>query len=849
MHTRRQFLKGMAASAGVATVPSFLLGSGIVKAQEATTTSSPELGRWRFSGAHWGAFRARVVADRVVEIKPFEFDKNPTPILDGTLDVIYSASRVRYPMVRLDWYRKRQHSDRSQRGDNRFIRVSWDEALDLLYEELERIQKDYGPWALHIANVGWRSVGQVHSCGNHMLRGVGMHGNGVGTAGDYSTGAGQMIMPYILGSTEVYSQGTSWDIILQETDTIVLWANDPVKNLQVGWNTETHEAFAYLEKLKEKVAAGEIKVISIDPVKSKTQNYLGSDQLYVNPMTDVALMLAIAHTLFTEELYDREFIDTYAMGFDDFTPYLMGKTIDMVEKTPEWAAEICGVAADDIRELARLMAAGRTQLMFGWAIQRQQHGEQPYWMGAILASMLGQIGLPGGGISYSHHYSSVGVNSSGASMPGSFPLNLDTGRTPKHNNNDYKGYSSVIPVARVVDALLEPGKKINFNGTEVTLPPYKMAVFSGSNQWHRHQDRNRMKRAYLELETVLSVDYNWTATCRFADIVLPACTPYERNDLDAYGSYSNRGVIAMHKLVDPLYHSRSDFDIWRNFARRMNRDIEYSRNMDEMQWVRFLYEECRAENARKDIPMPPFEEFWETGYVLFPEGPNWVRHADFREDPEVNALGTPSGYIEIFSRRIASYGYDDCPGHPIWMEKAERSHGGPGSDKYPLWLQSVHPDTRLHSQTCESETRRAVYTVQGREPIYMGPEDAMMRGLKSGDLVRVFNDRGQLLAGLVVSPNFPKGVVRIQEGAWYGPTGPEIGALDTYGDPNTVTIDVGTSQLAQGPSANTCLVEVEFFRGEAPAVTSFGGPIEVDIDGNPIQPVPDDEEEEEVQAS
>ena len=131
----------------------------------------------------------------------------------------------------------------------------------------------------------------------------------------------------------------------------------------------------------------------------------------------------------------------------------------------------------------------------------------------------------------------------------------------------------------------------------------------------------------------------------------------------------------------------------------------------------------------------------------------------------------------------------------------------------------------------------------------MVPEDDIMEGVKFGDLVRVFNDRGQLLAGLVVSPNFPKGVVRIQEGAWYGPTGPEIGALDTYGDPNTVTLDVGTSQLAQGPSANTCLVEVEFFRGEAPAVTSFGGPIEVDIDGNPIQPVPDDEEEEEVQAS
>ncbi|WP_028358222.1 trimethylamine-N-oxide reductase TorA [Brackiella oedipodis] len=836
MQTRRQFLKNLAASAAATLVPSYVLGSSIVQAQEQGAAAAPSgPGRWLMSGAHWGAFRAHVVGDRVVEIKPFEFDKHPTPILDGTLDVIYSASRVRYPMVRLDWYRKRQDSDRSQRGDNRFIRVSWDEALDLVYDELERIQNDYGPWALHIGNVGWRSVGQVHSCGNHMLRAMGMHGHGVGTAGDYSTGAGQVIMPYVLGSTEVYSQGTSWDIILKETETLIFWANDAVKNLQVGWNTETHEAFAYLEKLKQRVAEGKIKVITIDPVKTKTQNFLGCDHIYVNPLTDVAFMLALAHTLYTEKLYDQKFIDTYAIGFEDFTPYLMGKTLDKVEKTPEWAEKICGVKADDIRALARLMAKGRTQLMFGWAIQRQQHGEQPYWMGAILATMLGQIGLPGGGISYSHHYSSVGVNSTGASMPGSFPLNLDTGRTPKHNNTDYKGYSSVVPVSRVIDALLNPGQKIKYNGSEVTLPPYKMAVFSGCNQWHRQQDRNRMKRAYLQLETVVTVDYNWTATCRFADIVLPACTPYERNDIDAYGSYSNRGIIAMHKLVDPLYHSRSDFEIWRDFARRMNRDIEYCRNMNEMQWVRHLYEECRSENAGKEIEMPPFDEFWKKGYVLFPDGDNWVRHADFREDPEVNALGTPSGYIEIYSRRIASFGYEDCPGHPIWMEKTERSHGGPGSDKHPLWLQSVHPDTRLHSQTNESEHRRAVYTVQGREPIYMGPEDAKSRGLKSGDLVRVFNDRGQLLAGLVVSDNFPKGVVRIQEGAWYGPTGPEIGALDTYGDPNTLTIDVGTSQLAQGPSPNTCLVEVELFRGPVPPVTSFGGPTEVDIRGNVVR--------------
>lgn len=832
--TRRGFLGGLGAlSAGALIGPGLMMGSRIVSAADAKVAE--DISTWKISGAHWGAFRAKVVADRVVEIRPFELDKYPTPILDGTKDVIYSASRVRYPLIRLDWYKKRHLSNTAERGDNRFIRVSWDEALDLLYGELERVQKDYGPWALHTANVGWRSVGQVHSCGNHMLRAIGMHGHSVGTAGDYSTGAGQMILPYVLGSTEVYSQGTSWEIILEKSEVIVMWASDLVKNLQVGWNTETHESYEYLELLKQKVADKSIRVICIDPVKSKTQNFLQCEHQFVRPMTDVALMMGMAHTLWKEDLYDKKFLADYTLGFEKFLPYLKGETEDMVEKTPEWAEAICGVSANRIRELARLMAKHRTQMMIGWAIQRQQHGEQPYWMAAVLAAMLGQIGLPGGGISYSHHYSSVGVSSSGASMPGAYPLNLDTGRKPKYTNTDYKGYSSVIPVARAVDALLEPGKEINFNGHAVKLPPYKMGIFVGCNQWHRHQDRNRMKKGYLNLETVVAVDYNWTATCRFADIVLPACTPYERNDIDAYGSYSNRGVIAMQKLVDPLYHSKSDFDIWLNFCKRMDRDLEYSRAMNEMQWIEHLYEECRADNLKKDFHMPPFAEFWKKGYVLFPKGKPWVRHAAFRDDPEVNALGTPSGFIEIYSRKIARYGYKDCKGHPVWMEKEERSHGGPVSDKYPIWLQSVHPDTRLHSQTCESETRRKIYTIQGREPIYLNPADAHQRGIQHGDLVRVFNDRGQLLAGANVSDNFPSGVARIQEGAWYGPTGPEIGALDTYGDPNTLTLDVGTSELAQGPSANTCLVEIEKFVGKAPAVTSFGGPHEVDIDNKPVK--------------
>ncbi|MDA0116975.1 trimethylamine-N-oxide reductase TorA [Vibrio sp. T11.5] len=816
--TRRSFLKGVATTSAASVIGPSLLASASASAAETT-------GTWKVSGSHWGAFRAHIYAGKVQEIKPLETDTNPTDMINGIKGVLYNPSRVRYPMVRLDWLKKHKYSAET-RGDNRFIRVTWDEALDLFYRELERVQKDYGPWALHAGQTGWRQTGQFHSCTSHMQRAVGMHGNFITKVGDYSTGAGQTILPYVLGSTEVYAQGTSWSEILKNSDNIILWANDPVKNLQVGWNCETHQSFPYLEQLKEKVAKGEINVLSVDPVKNKTQRFLQNEHLYINPMTDVAFMLAVAHVLYNEKLHDQKFIDTYCLGFDEFIKYVQGETKDKLEKTPEWAAEICGVKADKIREFARMLVNGRTQILMGWCIQRQEHGEQPYWAAAVVAAMVGQIGLPGGGISYGHHYSGIGVPSTGFAAPGGFPRNLDQGMKPKWDNNDYNGYSKTIPVARWIDCLLEPGKEIRYNGSKVKLPGYKMMVISGNNPWHHHQDRNRMKKAFKQLQTVVTVEFAWTATCRFSDIVLPACTQFERNDIDVYGSYSGKGLIAMHRLVDPLFQSKTDFDIFTELSRRFGRHNEYTRGMDEMQWVRSLYDDCRAANKGK-FDMPSFDDFWEQSVLDFGEGKPWVRHADFREDPEINALGTPSGFIEITSRKIGRYGYEHCQEHPMWFEKTERSHGGPGSDKFPFWLQSCHPDKRLHSQMCESEEFRATYAVQGREPVYINPQDAKEKGIKDGDLVRVFNDRGQLLAGAVLTDSYARGVIRIEEGAWYGPLNEKEGAICTYGDPNTLTMDIGSSELAQATSANTCIVNFEKFTGKVPPVTSFGGPIEV----------------------
>ncbi|EJG1561130.1 trimethylamine-N-oxide reductase TorA [Vibrio parahaemolyticus] len=816
--TRRSFLKGVATTSAASVIGPSLLASASANAAEST-------GTWKVTGSHWGAFRAHIYAGKVQEIKPLELDKNPTEMLNGIKGIIYSPSRVRYPMVRLDWLKKHKYSA-DTRGNNRFIRVTWDEALDLFYRELERVQKEYGPWALHAGQTGWNQTGSFNNCTAHMQRAVGMHGNFITKVGDYSTGAGQTIMPYVLGSTEVYAQGTSWSEILENSDNIILWANDPVKNLQVGWNCETHESFKYLAELKEKVAKGEINVLSVDPVKNKTQRYLENDHLYINPMTDVAFMLAVAHVLYNETLYDKKFIDTYCLGFEEFIQYVQGKTKDKVEKTPEWAAAICGVKADKIREFARMLVSGRTQILMGWCIQRQEHGEQPYWAAAVVAAMVGQIGLPGGGISYGHHYSSIGVPSTGFAGPGGFPRNLDQGMKPKWDNNDFNGYSRTIPVARWIDCLLEPGKEINYNGGKVKLPDFKMMVISGCNPWHHHQDRNRMKKAFRKLQTVVTIEFAWTATCRFSDIVLPACTQWERNDIDVYGSYSNKGLIAMHRLVDPLFQSKPDFQIMSELTQRFGRREEYTRGMSEMEWIESLYNDCKKANEGK-FEMPEFNEFWEKSVLDFGEGKPWVRHADFRKDPELNPLGTPSGFIEITSRKIGRYGYEHCQEHPMWFEKSERSHGGPGSDKYPFWLQSCHPDKRLHSQMCESEEFRATYAVQGREPVYINPIDAKAKGIKDGDLVRVFNGRGQLLAGAVLTDSYPRGVIRIEEGAWYGPLNEKEGAICTYGDPNTLTQDIGSSELAQATSANTCIVDFEKFTGKVPPVTSFGGPIEV----------------------
>lgn len=760
--------------------------------------------------------------------KPFELDKYPSKMIAGLSDHVHNAARIRYPMVRVDWLRKRHRSDTSQRGDNRFVRVSWDEALDMFYEELERVQKTHGPSALLTAS-GWQSTGMFHNASGMLAKAIALHGNSVGTGGDYSTGAAQVILPRVVGSMEVYEQQTSWPLVLQNSKTIVLWGSDLLKNQQANWWCPDHDVYEYYEQLKAKVAAGEVEVISIDPVVTSTHEYLGREHvkhIAVNPQTDVPLQLALAHTLYSENLYDKNFLANYCVGFEQFQPYLLGEK-DGQPKDAAWAEKLTGIDAESIRGLARQMAANRTQIIAGWCVQRMQHGEQWAWMIVVLAAMLGQIGLPGGGFGFGWHYNGAGTpGRKGVILSG---FSGSTSIPPVHDNSDYKGYSSTIPIARFIDAILEPGKVINWNGKSVKLPPLKMCIFAGTNPFHRHQQINRIIEGWRKLETVIAIDNQWTSTCRFADIVLPATTQFERNDLDQYGNHSNRGIIAMKQVVPPQFEARNDFDIFRELCRRFNREEAFTEGLDEMGWLKRIWQEGVQQGKGRGVHLPAFDDFWNNKeYVEFDHPQMFVRHQAFREDPDLEPLGTPSGLIEIYSKTIADMNYDDCQGHPMWFEKIERSHGGPGSQKYPLHLQSVHPDFRLHSQLCESETLRQQYTVAGKEPVFINPQDASARGIRNGDVVRVFNARGQVLAGAVVSDRYAPGVARIHEGAWYDPDkGGEPSALCKYGNPNVLTIDIGTSQLAQATSAHTTLVEIEKYNGAVEQVTAFNGPVEM----------------------
>jgi biotin/methionine sulfoxide reductase len=753
--------------------------------------------------SHWGAFEAEVADGTVVAIRPYRNDPDPSPLLGNIVDSLRHPARVTQPMIRAGWLDRGPGAD-TRRGAEPFVPVSWPTAVSLLAAELRRVYAETGGAGVYGGSYGWSSAGRFHHAQSQLHRFLNCLGGYVRGEHSYSNGAQSVIMPHVVGSMRDFlDRATAWSVLERHTELFVCFGGIPLKNTMVSpGGASRHPTRDHLRAARARGA----EFVLVSPLRGDLPEFVDAEWLPIVPGSDIAVMLALAHTLVAERLHDRDFLQRYCVGFDRFESYVLGTT-DGCPKTPEWAAGLSEIPASAIRALARRMAAKRTLINVNYSLQRVEHGEQAPLLAVTLAAMLGQIGLPGGG--FGQGYGSLGYVGRAPLREG--PPTLPQGQNP---------VDTFIPFARLADMLLHPGEAFDFDGTRLTYPDIRLVYWCGGNPFHHHQHLARLRQALARPATIVVHDSFWTPMARHADIVLPATMTLERNDIG--GSSHDACLIAMRQAVEPWGEARSDFAIFADLAAALGLGDRFTEGRDEMAWLRHLYDAWRA--AVSPSSAPPFDEFWGAGFLEIPEGDeDLVLFKQFRADPERAPLGTPSGKIEIFSATIDGFGYEDCPGHPTWLPPTEWL-GAELAGRFPLHLVANNPTARLHSQLDVGGFSQST-KVHGREPIRVHPADAAARGIQSGDIVRVFNDRGSCLAGAVVTDTVRPRVVQLSTGAWYDPLdASDPASMCVHGNPNVLTFDRGTSKLAQGCSGQHALVQVERWTGPLPPIRAYDPP-------------------------
>ena len=730
-------------------------------------------------------------------------------MIESMPEILYHETRIQRPMIRSGWLHSDRAADHRRRGAESFVPVSWDTAIELVAGELKRVRESHGNAAIFGGSYGWASAGRFHHARTQLHRFLNSFGGFTSQVTNYSFGAGMVLLPHVIGTNEAVSgPATSYASIVANSQLMVAFGGLPLKNTQIdSGGLGEHTVKAWLRRISD---AG-IELVCISPIREDPVDIPHVEMIQSRPNTDAAVMLGLAHTLVAEGLHDRSFLERYCSGHERWLAYLMGEA-DGCPKNADWAAAIADVDAESIRSLARRMASMRTIVTASWSIQRCDHGEQGYWAMIALAALLGQIGLPGGGFAFG--YGSTG--GMGTPRPPVPSPKLEAGFNPA---------DSFIPVARIADMLLNPGRYYDFNGERRRYPDIRMIYWAGGNPFHHHQDLNRLLTAWQKPETIVVHEPWWTATARHADIVLPATTTLERDDIAA--CTRDKYVMAMEKAIEPIGEALDDFEIFRRIAERLGIADSFAEGRKEHAWLRHIYGIARDKAVEAGVDMTDFDGFWEAGYVEHaePERP-YDLFADFRADPAAYPLRTPSGKIEIFSETVAGFGYADCPGHPVWLEPVEWL-GSPKVQRFPLHLMSNQPRTRLHAQLDPAGVSRES-KIAGREPVWINPRDARARGIRHGDVVLIYNDRGACLAGAYVTDRVRPDVIQLSTGAWYDPLVPgQPGTLEIHGNPNVLTIDKGASSLSQATSAMSCLVEIERYEDALPEIRAWKPPATV----------------------
>jgi anaerobic dimethyl sulfoxide reductase subunit A len=670
---------------------------------------------------------------------------------------VYDPERLMFPLKRV-----------GERGEGKFERISWDEALDTVAREIKRVRETYGSEAILMYS-GFGDIDLLHSrvTVDRLLSMAGGHSRVWGSI-SYEAGVFAELATY--GTSPVDS--TRDDLL--NARLIILWGCDPaitVHNTNTSW---------YLTQAKE---AG-IKIISVDPRYTVSTATFASQWIPVIPGTDAAMLIAMAYAIIKQNLQNQTFLDTYTIGFQQFKDYVLGIE-DRIAKTPAWAESITGVPAATIERLAVEYATTKpSALIAGIAPGRTAYGEQYHRAAMTLAAMTGNIGTHGGdaaGRSWNAGNWGLPLIKLGKLTTAFNPVEDRDPPPPDalFRRRGHGGGWARVNSHQITDAILK-GKSGGYPAD------YKLLYLINRNYLNQSANTNRIIKALKSLEFIAAEEQLMTPTAKFCDILLPTNTFMERNDI-TYGG-ATPIYACMNKVIGSLGESKSQFDIANELARRMG--IPDYTDKTEEEWLK---------EFTKESDIPDYDKFRETGiYKVKPTEP-YVAFKEQVDDPNNKRFPTPSGKIEIYSQRMADLNNPKLPPIPKYIETWE-SRNDRLVKRYPLQAITTHFKRRAHTQYEKIPWLRELQT----QAIFINPVDAAPRGIKDGDQVRVFNDRGEMIISATLTERIMPGVIDIPQGAWYDP---DQNGVDRGGCANVLTRDEPSPAKAFTP--NTCLVQVQ----------------------------------------
>ncbi len=686
----------------------------------------------------------------------------------GYRSTYFTGERLRYPMKRI-----------GQRGEGRFKRISWEEAAKEIACEWVRIKEAYGVGSRYVNyGTGVSAVMRPDAMTRRLLN---LDGGFLGFYGSYSSICTSFTTPFIYG--DMFS-GNSVESIAS-TKMLILWAN----NL-----TETIISPQFVKHILTAKQNG-ARVIVIDPRNSDTAISLADQWIPIKPTTDGALADAMAYTIWSEGLQDQHFMDTYCIGFDkdhmpegvpvelNYKSYLFGEA-DGIVKDAKWAEGITGVPSDVIVALAREYATTKpAALLPGLGNQRISNGEQTVRGMAALTCMTGNIGMLGGG--------AAGMGASIEEPRPSFPFGTSA----------YPGVISVFLWSKAIEQGSSMTKKDDhIMGMDKLDSNIKMLFnLAGNVLINQHSDINATKELLKDTskcEYIVSTDVFMTPSVKYADIVLPAPSFLEENNMSTPWSHGHY-LIFNNKIIEPLFGCRTEFDWLSDVARNLGLWESWSEGRaTQDQWLEHLYTELQKKNAE----LPSFDLFKEKGGYTYKNPKPYIAYEAQIKDPENNKFKTPSGKIEIFSKRLHDMGKADIPGLPSYLPGFE-GPSDPLIEKYPLQLIGWHTKRRCHSIHDNNPWMEEI----DPQRIWINPSDAAARGIKTGDVIEVFNDRGRIHMPAYVTDRIIAGVCSIAQGAWYTP---DENGVDKRGSINVLTT-LRPTPLARGNPQHTNLVEIK----------------------------------------